>query len=314
MRRILTIDGGGIKGMFPASFLAAIEDSIGDSVARYFDLIVGTSTGGIIALGLGLGFPAQEIATLYEELGGKVFAGNRSVLRSFRQLLFAKYSDQPLKEALAAKFGQRRLGESANRLVIPALNLDTGGVHIFKTSHHPRFGRDYKEMVMDVALATSAGPTFFPTHRLLTGTPLVDGGLLANNPIGLAVVEAIGVLEWPRESIKVLSLGCTNTPLKVGWGGRLALGLGYWGGKIVGVFMAAQSSAALGTAAVLIGHENIIRVDISAPKGRFNMDSIHELSSLKGLGDSKAREFLPHIRETFFTIPADQFEPYYKLG
>lgn len=94
---------------------------------------------------------------------------------------------------------------------------------------------------MDVALATSAGPTFFPTHRLLTGKPLVDGGLFANNPVGLAVVEAIGVLEWPKESIKVLSLGCTSTPLKVGWGRRLALGFGYLGGKIVDVFMATQS-------------------------------------------------------------------------
>ncbi|RIK40741.1 MAG: patatin [Chloroflexi bacterium] len=218
-----------------------MEDSIGDSVGKYFDLIVGTSTGGIIALGLGLGFTAQEIAALYEELGGKVFAGNRSVRRTLRQLLFAKYSDQPLKEALEAKFGPKRLGESATRLVIPALDLDTGGVHIFKTSHHWRFARDYKEKAVDVALATSAGPTFFPTHRLLTGKPLVDGGLFANNPVGLAVVEAIGVLEWPKESIKVLSLGCTSTPLKVGWGRRLALGFGYLGGKIVDVFMATQS-------------------------------------------------------------------------
>ena len=68
-KRILAIDGGGIKGVFPASFLATVEDSIGNNVARYFDLIVGTSTGGIIALGLGLGLSAKEILAFYEESG-----------------------------------------------------------------------------------------------------------------------------------------------------------------------------------------------------------------------------------------------------
>ena len=68
-RRILALDGGGIKGMFSASFLATVEDSIEDSIANYFDLIVGTSTGGIIALGLGLGLSAKEILRFYEESG-----------------------------------------------------------------------------------------------------------------------------------------------------------------------------------------------------------------------------------------------------
>ena len=75
MKRILTIDGGGIKGVCPASFLATVDNSIEGNIADYFDLIVGTSTGGIIALGLGLGLSAKEILTFYEEFGPVIFGG-----------------------------------------------------------------------------------------------------------------------------------------------------------------------------------------------------------------------------------------------
>jgi patatin-like phospholipase/acyl hydrolase len=215
MRRILSIDGGGIKGVFPASFLATIEDSIGGKVADYFDLIAGTSTGGVIALGLGLGFTATETLMFYEELGSTVFRGSR-LLRYLRRLGFSKYSQKELRGALESIVSERKLGESTKRLVIPSLNLETGEVYIYKTSHHPRLERDYKEKVVDIALATTAAPTYFPTHRSAAGVPLIDGGVWANNPVGLAVIEAIGVLNWPRNSLRVLSLGCGTQPLDIG--------------------------------------------------------------------------------------------------
>jgi len=223
MKKILAIDGGGIKGVIPASFLSIIEDSIGDKVSNYFDLIVGTSTGGIIALGLGLGFSAREILDFYEKHGSVIFKGNR-LWRFVRHFGWSKYNQEPLKKALYSIFEERKLGESKNRLVIPSLNLENGEVYIYKTAHHPRLERDYKDSVVDVALATSAAPTYFPTYRSAAGIPLIDGGTWANNPVGLAVVEAVGVLNWPRESLKVLSLGCTTEPLNVGWGRNFALG------------------------------------------------------------------------------------------
>jgi patatin-like phospholipase/acyl hydrolase len=116
-RRILTIDGGGIKGVFPASFLATIEDSIGDSVAEYFDLIVGTSTGGIIALGLGLGLSAKDILDFYEKLGPSIFPGNY-IIKLLRWIGFSKYDQRPLKSALISTFGEIKLGESSTRLVV----------------------------------------------------------------------------------------------------------------------------------------------------------------------------------------------------
>src|SRR5216117_477496 len=124
MRRILSIDGGGIKGVFPGSFLTTLEESLGQPIAKFFDLIVGTSTGGIIALGLGLGLSAKEILSFYEEHGPSIFRGSR-VTRALRQVGISKYSSDALRAALKTVFGERKLGESSTRLVVPSCNLDT---------------------------------------------------------------------------------------------------------------------------------------------------------------------------------------------
>ena len=312
MKRILTIDGGGINGAFPASFLATVEDSIGENIANYFDLIVGTSTGGIIALGLGLGLSAKEILTFYEEHGPSIFSGNRS-FRWLRWWGTTKYSDVPLKTALETCFGDKKLGDSTKRLVIPSLNLENGEVHIYKTAHHCRLERDYKEKVVDVALATASAPTYFPTHRSTTGVPLIDGGMWANNPVGVSVVEAITLLDWPRNSLKVLSLGCTTEPLDVNLARRIPLGKSYWVSKLINVFMHAQSHASLGTAQLLAGHNNIIRIDQDVSQGKFDLDRTKEIDSLKGLGDFKARQVLGELREFFLGDHAEQFVPFHTL-
>ena len=310
MKRILTIDGGGIKGVFPASFLATIEDTIEDNIKNYFDLIVGTSTGGIIALGLGLGLSAKEILTFYEEYGASIFKGNR-LLKWLRGWGFSKYDNVNLKKALISCFGDKKLGDSTKRLVIPSLNLENGEVYIYKTAHHCRLERDYREKAVDVALATAAAPTYFPTHWSSTGVPLVDGGMWANNPAGMAVVEGITLLEWPRDSIKVLSLGCTTEPLNVRQGRRFPLGKSYWASKVVDVFMHAQSHASLGTAQLLAGHDNVIRIDQDVSQGKFGLDKTNEIESLKGLGHSKARHALPKLREVFLKDYAEHFVPFY---
>lgn len=308
-RRILAIDGGGIKGVFPASILATVEHSIKDKIGNYFDLIVGTSTGGIIALGLGLGLSAQEILAFYEKSGPSIFKGNR-LLRGLRRLGVSKYSKDPLEKALKSCFGEKKLGDSKKRLVIPSLNLENGEVYIYKTAHHPRLERDYKEKVVDVALATASAPTYFPPHRSTAGTPLIDGGLWANNPVGVSVVEAITVLDWPRDSLKVLSLGFTE-PLNVNWGRRIPLGKSYWVFKLLDVFMHAQSHASLGTAQLLAGHDNVIRIAPNVTHGRFGLDRTKEINSLKGFGDSEARKALSQIEKFCFDNPAEPFDAFH---
>ena len=310
MKRILAIDGGGIKGVFPASFLATIEDTIGDNVANYFDLIVGTSTGGIIALGLGMELSAKEILAFYEESGPLIFGGN-PLSRWLRCLSTTKYNRGPLKKALEDRFGDKKLGDSPKRLVIPCLNIETGEVYVYKTAHHPRLVRDYKEKAVDVALATAAAPTYFPPHRSPTGIPLVDGGIWANNPVCVAVVEAMTLLDWPRDSLKVLSIGCTTEPLKIKRGKLSALGALCRTKKLLNLFMFPQSKAALGMANLLAGHDNVIRIDRDMPAGRFSLDNTGEICSLKGLGASEARDAWPKLRETFFGNPAEPFNAFH---
>lgn len=311
MKKVLSLDGGGIKGVFPAAFLAAIEDSIDGKVAEYFDLIVGTSTGGIIALALGLGYGAQEVLSFYERLGPTVFRGGRTP-RWLRQLWAARYSSEPLRHALESQFGQRRLGESRVRLVVPALNLETGEVHIFKTAHHPRLATDYRVPVVDVALATAAAPTYFPTHKLAAGVPLVDGGLWANNPVGIAVVEAISMLDWRRGELEILSVGCTGQPLRTEVGGTAGWGLAYWGLRIVDAMLAGQSSASLGTAQHLAGHEHVERINPIVASGKYALDAVDQIESLRGLGVSEARKARPRLLR-FFAEKAAPFDPCYSL-
>jgi patatin-like phospholipase/acyl hydrolase len=313
MRRILSIDGGGIKGVFPAAFLAEVEEVADRPLADYFDLIVGTSTGGIIALGLGLGFTAKEMLAFYETRGPEIFRGNRA-WRSLRQLRYARYDRQPLERALQDAFGERRLGESTKRLVVPALNLETGEVHVYKTSHHERFVMDYKVPVVEVALATAAAPTYFPTYRSAAGVPLVDGGVWANNPVGAAVVEALGVLGWSADELRVLSLGCTTEPLQAKPHEARRLGLGYWLPKLVSVFMAGQSSASLGTAQLLAGHDHVVRISPVVPNRRFRLDAPRDIESLRGLGASEARKAWPSLQRVFLGEPAAPFVPHHTAG
>lgn len=304
--RVLSLDGGGIKGVFSASLLADLEDAVGEPIADYFDLIVGTSTGGIIALGLAMGMPASEILKFYEDNGPAIFAEPSGLLGRIRR---PKYDSQPLSDALNKVLGDRLLGEAGTRVVIPATNLETNQVHVFKTAHHERFERDYKVRVVDVALGTAAAPTYFRTHRLPAATPLIDGGIWANNPMGAAAVEAVGVLEWPRGSIKLLSIGCTESAPTISDGSEAGLGFRGWGPHVIDTFMNAQSSASIGTATLLLGHDNVHRITRSVSPKRYKLDGTKQIESLKGLGSSVAREELPKVKEMFLFSKATPFKP-----
>jgi hypothetical protein len=135
----------------------------------------------------------------------------------------------------------------------------------------------------------------------------------ANNPIAVGLVEATGVLEWPRGSVRVLSLGCTSTPLTTGILRNRAVGWLFWRMKVTEVLMTAQSSGALGMAAHLIADRaNLVRISPSVTHS-FTLDNVREIGSLKGLGDSEARKALPQLRPLFFTGTAEEFVPNHRL-
>lgn len=310
--KILSLDGGGIKGVYTLAFLSQIEDYLGSPVNNYFDLVFGTSTGGIIALGLGKGFSATDLLDFYVEMGKDIFSGNR-YWNALKHFGFSKYKNEILKKYLEEKFGETKLGESKIRLVIPSQNLDNGEVHLYKTAHNERFKGDYKEKMSTIALATSAAPTYFPTFRSPNGLYLVDGGIYANNPVALAAVEAIGILKWAPEEIDVLSVGCTSEPIDIQLAKKISLGKAYWALKSINLIMRGQSSAAIGMATHLTNCK-VVRIDETVAKGKFALDSIKAINNLKGLGKEKGRIEFQNIKDTFFSEIAEEFEPVYKIG
>jgi hypothetical protein len=321
LKRILTIDGGGIRGTFPAAFLANLEQDLDQPIGSYFDLISGTSTGGIIAIGLALGMSAAEILQLYEDKGPAIFAQTRSGLpgwlaRRFRfgRWLFwgPKYSAEPLRNALIEVLGERRIGEARTRLVIPAWHPQTQGVYIFKTAHHPRLRTDYKELAVDAAMATAAAPTYFTQHITANDVGLVDGGLWANNPTGIAVVEAIATLGWPADDLKVLSIGCLEDIKVV----REAYGATRLAPQLASLFMAGQSHGSLGIAHILTGdpHDRraIYRISQPVPDGFYTLDDTRRIRSLKDRAFAEARIQKPILQSEFFTEPAEEFVPIHR--
>jgi patatin-like phospholipase/acyl hydrolase len=321
LRRILTIDGGGIRGTFPAAFLANLEKDLEFPLGRYFDLISGTSTGGIIAIGLALGMTAGEILKLYEDKGPAIFSQTGSGLSAwlarkyrFGKWLFwgPKYSSKPLYEALTEVLGKRRFGEAQTRLMIPAWHPQTQGVYIFKTAHHPRFQTDYKELAVDAAMATAAAPTIFAQHITANDVGLLDGGLWANNPTGIAVVEAIGTLGWPAQELKILSIGCLDDIKIV----RQAYGAARLAPQLASLFMAGQSHGSLGMAHILTGdpHDGraIHRVSQPVPDGFYSLDNTGRIRDLKDRAFAEARTQKPTLQREFFTQPAEEFVPLHR--
>lgn len=321
-RRILCIDGGGILGTYPAAFLAALEEHLqGRPIGSHFDLIAGTSTGGIIAIGLAMGLRASDLLALYEERGPEIFGqGRGSVvdfiydkLRSARQLVMNKHDSDSLRSVLETKLRGKRIGDATTRLLIPAWNPVARSVYIYKTAHHKRLRTDYKASAVDAAMATAAAPTYFRQHITQHAVGLTDGGTWANNPTALAVVEAIALLGWPRDSLHVLSLGCLEETYTI----RKWAGIGTLGSKIIKLFMDGQSHGAMGIAKLLTGHEHertaIHRINHTVPYSAYKMDDTRVIQDLKGLGYSHARDRHPVLDPVFFDKPADSFSPEYVL-
>jgi hypothetical protein len=214
MFRILSIDGGGIKGAFPASFLCALQEVLSGPVADCFDLIAGTSTGGIIALGLGLGLSPSEILKFYTASGTTIFPASQKWSTRIKHYFTAKYSSDPLEEVLKAAFGDRLLGHSRQRLVIPSFSALTGKIYVYKTPHDARFESDWRKSAVEVAMATSAAPSYFPPYIAPSYIAHLDGGMWANNPTGNAVAEAVGILGVNPTQIRAQSLPYASTAYK----------------------------------------------------------------------------------------------------
>jgi patatin-like phospholipase/acyl hydrolase len=315
---ILAVDGGGIRGVFPAAVLADLEGSLpsGDSIVRHFDLVSGTSTGGIIALGLGAGKSAREIRDLYMHRGPEIFPpvwdnllgrGWKAFRNNVLNATFHRYSRRALERVLQEFLGDRLLGESTVRQVIPAFDGRFSEVFLFKMRHHADYERDWRKRMVDVALATSAAPTIYRPLES-GGYRLIDGGVWANNPVMLAVVEAMIAYDVPRERIKVLSIGCGDEPYHVTrrmtWGG-----LWHWR-KIIGAAMRAQSLAATNQARLLLGPANVVRIEPTLVGPPIELDDYRRaIDELFPAASAAVAAQRGRVAEMFLAQFAEQFVP-----
>lgn len=306
--RILSIDGGGICGILPASLLAEFEKRYldGRPIGSHFDMIAGTSTGGIIALGLGQGMSAQEILEMYLTHGSAIFpqmGWRQRLIHRVRKYVRYSYDPMALKTTLQKAFQQSVLASSQNRLCIPSFEGVHGEPWIYKTPHHPDYKNDQHSLLVDIGLATSAAPTFFPAVEN-NGYVMVDGGIWANNPIMIAVADALSCFDVRRENVHVLTLGCGTSNFQV-TPKKAHGGLWQWKDAIKAA-MRAQSHNALGQAYLLLGKPNVVRLDAPDGAGGIELDDYRrasaELPSLarvlaESAGQLVAERFLNQKRE-----------------
>lgn len=300
-----------MRGIFPAALLDGLEKRFlnGAPIGRHFDLITGTSTGGIIAISLGAEVSASDICDLYVRRGREIFP-------PWKQNRFSKcwnnvrflYDREALSGVLIETLGSKKFGESVTRLCIPSFEGKYGEPYIFKTPHHPDFRLDAFEPMSKVAIATSAAPTFFQPLSD-NGYTFVDGGIWANNPIMVGLIDALSCFDLERGQIRILSLGCGEAPFTVGstkvWlGGRLS-----WR-HIVNAAMRLQSHNVLGQAGLLIGADRILRVSPSNQIARIELDNWKEaVNSIPQTIEPVLDECGPRIRSEFLSGEVNEYTP-----
>lgn len=239
-KRILSIDGGGIRGIVPAMILAELERKTGKPVSEIFDLIAGTSTGGILALGLVKpgadgrpAFSAEELVALYENEGKHIFS--RPVwyrLRAVGNLVEEKYPSDGIDRVLDSYFGRARLSDALTDVIVTAYEIERRMPWFFssrKARHRVEAEGDF--LMSSVARATSAAPTYFEPLKVDRGNrgdylAFIDGGVFANNPALCAYVEALKM--FPDADFVVVSLGTGEQTRRIPYEEAKHWGLAAW--------------------------------------------------------------------------------------
>jgi patatin-like phospholipase/acyl hydrolase len=298
----LALDGGGILGAFTAGVLdgllqraeqdeqrAAEAEGRGKREVRlldHIDLIAGTSSGGIIAIALAMGATPAEICRFYRDQGPKIFPKDPLRMRTLLHLLRYKYRPGPLRQAIASVVADKPLKEACCGLVIPAVDAVGGAIRLFKTAHAPGQWSTPGVRAVDAALATSAAPTYFPAHTIASGGgTFVDGGLWANCPTMVGLVEAVAYLGRNLDEVRLLSLSTTSVPFHLSRAKQMG-GLLRWAKPVVDALMRFQGEGSWAAAKSLLDLRGGVyhRIDHVAPVGIYSLDNARIVDQLIGLG------------------------------
>ena len=301
--KLLSIDGGGIKGLYSAAFLNSLEKIYGKQTVDSFDLIAGTSTGGIIALAIAARISLDEIVNFYKTWGPKIF---HAKLKGPKNLIISKYSNHQLTEALKEVFGDKTIADIYLTSYCPALCIASvdviqGTPIVFKTPHNKALSRDNALYLWEVALATSAAPTFFPIAKIHSRESsnwnlYVDGGLWANNPSIIALTEALTYKQQMMNDIFMLSIGNINTITSFKSNTFLNKGIVQWSVDFIKMTMNTQSMAIHNQVQLLFKAQGLshqyVRIDKPAAghKSLQQLDCVTQsnLNDLESLGNSRA--------------------------
>lgn len=237
---ILSIDGGGIRGLIPAKVLAELERELNllnteKPLYEYFDLICGTSTGALLAIAIALGIPAKDLVRFYKEYAQVIFPKwYLKVLPSkSRAILTSIYSNKNLRKKLKEIYTEANGGQIPlindlkTNVCIPVFNGNDGQINVIKTKHCDDYLRDYKLPAHEVALSSASAPIYFPPHTFSFSNEfgeginvnMIDGGIFANNPSLIGVLEATEKLGYDFSDVRLLSLGTGKGKhiIKSGW-------------------------------------------------------------------------------------------------
>jgi patatin-like phospholipase/acyl hydrolase len=338
--RILSLDGGGIRGAFEAAVLAVFEEKLQRPVSDYFDLIAGTSTGAIVAAALAAGKPAQSIIRFYVEQGANVFherdayrsrgwvrpffplvskVFRKRTGRKFEDLLRARFCPFHLEEAFTELFGDATMASlDRARVVIPTVNLTDGQTRVFRTPHLPDWTHDGALKITDVLRATTAAPTYFPHKEMPDGRSYCDGGLWANTPSILALAEAmkIGKLctretcdpSFEVEQIRVCSIGTGRVSYSLCPPGGDAGAL-YWSQHAAEVMIISQTQGIQSPLDYFLG-DRYHHINFDLPDASWTLDAVQHVDALLEMGRTRGEEEFEKVAETFFREATRRYRPF----
>ncbi len=283
--RLLTLDGGGIRGVLTSVLLERLEAEI--PFLHRIDLYAGTSTGGIIALGLAAGYSPAEIGELYRLQSREVFANSWvDDLLDLGKLAGAEYSLDPLHQILSERFGEMTLADLPKKVLIPTFDLDNENPDPEQRTWKPKFFHNFlgpdsdgDQRVVDVAVRTSAAPVYFPVYQ-----GYIDGGVVANNPSMCALAQAIhpGTARQAPEDVVLLSIGTGMNPQflpveNADWG------LAQWARHLLGLMLEGNAGVADYQVAQSLG-ERYRRLNPLLP-GPIHLDDVDKVGLLQQIGE-----------------------------
>ncbi len=313
--KVLAIDGGGVRGIIPAILLQGIQKELNEPIWKYFDLICGTSSGGIIALALSAGKSLEDIVSLYDKKSSVLFPQPKwkiGHVERWRKMVCGdggRFDGDRLADILRSEFSRDdqplKMQDALTRICVTAINITNGRVAVYKTPHsvlyptEKQLTADSDKEMWNIAMATSAAPTFFKTVKILEAY-CIDGGIWANNPSMVGLTEAIRS-GFPLEEISILSLGTGATVFQMEEKTAKKMNLLNWklGSRLVELAFEAQSQAIHNQLRGLLRDDRYLRIQHDFGKN-IGLDDTSRLGDLKAAAHDLVRDHCHEIKTRFF--------------